>query len=292
MLNRRTMLAAGLAAPVALNAQVLPPDGFATPAGTFPFAPEVYRARREALMATLKDGIAVVYGSDTVPDSGPFVQDGDFAWLTGIVDEPGAVLLLAPTERLYREFLFLRSRNPETERWEVERLPLGSTLERRTGIAKVMRAEMLDRQAPVLAERSKSLHFLGPIASTAAPEPRALELYGKIAQRVPGTAVKDNSDLLPALRQVKEPRELALIKKATAATARGHIAAMQGVRPGMTEGQLKDILGGRLPRRRRHRAVVRQHRCHRPQRRLAALSRPHRGDWRGRHDPHRRGRVL
>jgi Xaa-Pro aminopeptidase len=242
MLNRRMMLAAGLAAPVALNAQVLPPEGFATPAGTFPFAPEVYRARREALMATLKDGIAVVYGSDTVPDSGPFVQDGDFAWLTGIVDEPGAVLLLAPTERLYREFLFLPSRNPETERWEVERLPLGSTLERRTGIAKVMRAEMLDRQAPVLAERSKSLHFLGPIASTSAPEPKALELYGKIAARVPGTSVKDNSDLLPALRQVKEPRELALIKKATAATARGHVAAMQGVRPGMTEGQLKDIL--------------------------------------------------
>jgi Xaa-Pro aminopeptidase len=242
MLNRRMLMAAGLASPVALNAQVLPPDGFATPAGTFPFAPDVYRARREALMATLKDGISVVYGSDQVPDSGPFVQDGDFAWLTGIVDEPGAVLLLAPTERLYREFLFLRSRNPETERWEVERLPLGSTLERRTGIAKVMRLEMLDRQAPVLAERSKSLHFLGPIASASAPEPKALELYGKIAARVPGTSVKDNSDLLPALRQVKEPRELALIKKATAATARGHIVAMQGIRPGMTEGQLKDIL--------------------------------------------------
>jgi Xaa-Pro aminopeptidase len=177
-----------------------------------------------------------------VPASGPFVQDGDFAWLTGIVDEPGAVLLLAPTERLYREFLFLPSRNPETERWEVERLPLGSTLERRTGIARVMRLEMLDRQAPVLAERSKALHFLGPIASAAAPVPPALELYGKIAQRVPGTSVKDNSDLLPALRQVKEPRELVLMKKAAAATAQGHIAAMKAARPGMTEGQLKDIL--------------------------------------------------
>ncbi len=242
MLNRRLLLAAGLAAPAMLRAQVAPPEGFAAPAGTFPFAPDVYRARREALMATLKDGIAVVYGASEVPDSGPFVQNGDFAWLTGIVDEPGAVLVMAPTERLYREFLFLPSRNPETERWEVERLPLGSTLERRTGIAKVMRAEMLDRLAPTLAERSKSLHFLGPIASAAAPVPPALELYGKIAARVPGTSVKDNSDLLPALREVKEPRELALMKKAAAATARGHVAAMQAVRPGMTEGQLKDIL--------------------------------------------------
>ncbi|MET0137464.1 MAG: aminopeptidase P N-terminal domain-containing protein, partial [Sphingobium sp.] len=171
-----------------------------------------------------------------------FQQDGDFAWLTGIVDEPGAILVLAPTERTFKEFLLLPSRNPEIERWDVERLPLGSLLEARTGIARVSRTGNLGGLVTSLAERSKVLHFMGPIVGTSAPVPKALELYGKVMQRVPGCSMKDDSGLIPSLRIVKEAREIDLIRKATNATAQGHIAAMKAVRPGMTEGQLKQIL--------------------------------------------------
>lgn len=249
MVSRRGLLASGLAAalvPSGLAAQVLPPDGFATPLGTFPFAPEVYRERRRKLMDVIGSGIAVVYGAERPaydgPVSPPFAQDGDFAWLTGIVDEPGAILILAPAERTFREFLFLPARDPEAERWEIERLPLGSALDRRTGFARVYRTSALGGIVTTLAERAKTLHFLGPVVSTSAPVPKALELYGQIAARVPGTSIKDQSALLPALRCVKEPRELDLMRKAAAATARGHLAAMKRVRPGWTEGQLQDVL--------------------------------------------------
>jgi Xaa-Pro aminopeptidase len=94
----------------------------------------------------------------------------------------------------------------------------------------------------VLAERAKALHFLGPIVGVSAPVPKALELYGNIAQRVPGTSVKDASGLLASMRVVKEPRELGLMRKAAAATARGHVEAMKHVKVGGTEGQLKDVL--------------------------------------------------
>lgn len=248
MFSRRSILA-GATASFALSplwAQTLPPQGFATPAGTSPFTPDVFRERRRRVMETLKDGVAVVYGADAVESSSavapPFVQDGDFAWLTGIVDEPGAILVMAPAERTIREWLLLPSREPEAERWEVERLPLGTELERRTGFARVSRSGGLGSLVTMLAERSKTLHFLGPIVSASSPVPKALDLYGKVMQRVPGVSLTDDSGLLPSLRIVKEPRELDLMRRAMTATAQGHLAAMKQVRPGMTERQLKAIL--------------------------------------------------
>ena len=247
--NRRTLLAgaaASFAVSISLRAQVLPPAGFATPSGTSPFPPDVYRERRAKLMATLKDGVAVIHGAQRDPTSGPvsppFFQSGDFAWLTGIVDEPGAVLVLSPAERTFREFLLLPSRDIETERWDVERLPLGSQIESRTGIQRVRRVSGLDALVTGIAVRSRTLHFMGPIASASAPVPPALDLYSRIMARVPGSTLKDQSALLPALRLIKEPREVDLMRKATAATKTGHLAAMKAVRPGMTERQLTAIL--------------------------------------------------
>src|SRR3546814_9806705 len=146
MLDRRSIIAGGTASflcAAGLRAQVLPPQGFATPSGTVPFAPDVFRERRRRVMEALKDGVAVVPGAGPVESGAggapPFVQDGAFAWLTGIVDEPGAVLVMAPAERTVREWLVLPSRDVESERWEVERLPLGTELERRTGRSEARR---------------------------------------------------------------------------------------------------------------------------------------------------------
>jgi Xaa-Pro aminopeptidase len=67
-------------------------------------------------------------------------------------------------------------------------------------------------------------------------------LYGKVSQRVPGARTVDETALLPSMRIVKEPRELALMRKAVDATRAGHLAAMRAVRPGMTERALKEIM--------------------------------------------------
>ena len=228
-------------------AQILPGPGFGTPLGTRPFAPEVYRARRARLMAELKTGLAVIHGATAfgAPDNtiaAPFTQNGDFAWLTGISDEPGAVLVLAPGEAVVKEFLFLPSRDVETERWEVERLPLGSLIEQRTGVQRVQRTARLGGVVTQLATRAKELHFLGPVVSADAPVPATLELYGKVMARVPGTSIRDQSGLLTQMRSVKEPRELEWLNKAMAATRAGHLAAMKAVKPGMTERQLRRVL--------------------------------------------------
>jgi Xaa-Pro aminopeptidase len=244
---RRSLLGAALAAgAVPAFAQVRAPDGYGAPAGTRPFGPDVFRERRATLMAQMKGGIAVIYGATELAPSGALElatqQNDDFAYLTGIVDEPGAVLVLAPGERTVREFLLLPSRDLEVERWEVERLPLGAELERRTGFTRVSRTSGLGGLVTSLAQRHKELHFLGPVVSPSAPVPAVLELYGKIAQRVPGAHTVDSTALLPAMRIVKEPRELALMRKAMDATRAGHLAAMRAAKPGATERDVKAVL--------------------------------------------------
>ena len=251
MFDRRELLSAALAAgtialPALTHAGQVDDRLYGSPAGTRPFGPEVYRERRQRLMQQMKGGIAVIYGAATLDTSNPVAgmgrQISDFAYLTGIVDEPGAALILAPAERRFKEVLFLPNRNPEMERWEGERLPLGGALRERTGFEKVMRSGALGGTAVAMASRSKTLNYLGPLVGPDSPAPRELDLYGKIAARVPGTSISDQSGLIAAMRVVKEARELALIRKSIAATERGLRAGMAAARPGMTERQLANII--------------------------------------------------
>lgn len=253
MFDRRDFLNAALAAgtlalPTASLAAFQAADdrAYGSPAGTRPFGPEVYRERRQRLMAQMKNGVAVVYGAGRIDTSSPVAGMGrqlsDFAYLTGIMDEPGAALVLAPAERIFKEMLFLATRDVENERWEGERLGLGQSLRNRTGFEKASRIASLGSTVTGMASRSKTLHYLGPLVSPDSPTPRELELYGKIAARIPGTSTNDQSGLIAAMRAAKEPREIALIRRSIAATERGLRAGMAAARPGMTERQLADII--------------------------------------------------
>ncbi|CAN5117671.1 aminopeptidase P N-terminal domain-containing protein [soil metagenome] len=249
MANRRTFLASAAALAASPWQAVLSQgtgadDGSGSPAATSPFPPEVYRERRQRLMAQLKSGVAVIYGAtQAAGTSGDvFRQDGDFSYLTGIQDEADAVLVLAPSEPMVKEFLLLAPRNIEAEQWEGVRLSLGETLRTRTGFETIRRTASLGALVTSLASRSGELHFMGPLASPSQPIPAALELYGKVAARVPGTAIVNSHDLIRRMRMVKEARELALIRRAIAATERGLFAAMRQARVGMREFELKNIL--------------------------------------------------
>ncbi|MBA3510991.1 aminopeptidase P N-terminal domain-containing protein [Sphingomonas sp.] len=251
MLNRRTFIASAAAAGLASSrslAQPQAPRRYGYPAGTRPFGPEVYRERRRRLMERMKGGVAVVHGPPSVDlgaTTAPIDRPGsssDFTYLTGLVDEGGAALLLAPGERTYREFLFLPTVNPEHDRWEGTRLLLGSELRARTGFEKISRIGALGTTLAQIAARAGEMRYIGPLASPDAAVPRELDLYGRVVARVPGTRIVNNHGLVHAMRLVKEPRELELMRRAIAATERGMRAAMRAARPGMREFELKTII--------------------------------------------------
>jgi Xaa-Pro aminopeptidase len=250
MFDRRMFIAAGAAAGIAsaarpLAAQISDDRVYGYPGNLKPFTADVYRQRRAKLMAAMKDGAAVVYGPTSVDlgsNAPPVDQyNSDFFYLTGIRDVAGAALLLAPGER-YREVLYLPSRNPDTERFEGVGLPIGNEVRRRTGFERIGRMGGLGAALSQIASRAGKLRYLGPLVGPDSPVPPELELYGKVAARVPGSSTSNDAGLIRAMRAAKEPRELELMRKAIEITGRGHVAAMKAVRPGMTEAQLRTIL--------------------------------------------------
>ncbi len=109
-----------------------------------------YASRRERVLAELKSkqkgAVALLFAGDARGED-PYRPHPHFEYLTGIDDEPGAMLLLDPNEPVAsrRAVLFLRPLDPEVERWDGLREGIGSSLRTRYGIATIMRHRYLGR---------------------------------------------------------------------------------------------------------------------------------------------------
>jgi Xaa-Pro aminopeptidase len=213
------------------------------PRGTL--GPEVYRRRRQAVMEKFKTGAALVMNEMKFEGD----REGmDFYYLTGI-DEADAALLLQPTAKpppfhtSAREILFLSALNPEEERVHGARAMLPSNaLEVSTGIASILRLRALPGALIDACVHRGGLSYLGRFVAEPKPRPKVMELYGKTMERTYGCWVTDLNGTLARMREVKEPAELALMRKAIAYTAAGHAAALKAIRPGATEFEVKDAL--------------------------------------------------
>jgi len=199
--------------------------------------PSVYRARREALMKEMEEGVAVVY-SQGEEDGDGFRPGSDFFYLTGVTEE-GAILVLAPKERTYREFLLLPSRDPEAERWTGERDPLGAALRQKYGFEKILRTGGLMRLVLGLASRSPVLWQVMRPDSAKDSKPADLDLYGKISAKLAGVSTKALPLSLARMRSRHSSGEIALIQRAVRISEEGFHAAVLEIRPGSTEGHVE-----------------------------------------------------
>jgi len=207
--------------------------------------PEEHAARRESLLKELGGAIGAVFaGEGAAPLLGRWMPNAHFAYLTGITDEPGAVLLLDPKAEDSRRrcILFLRAADPELEAWDGYREQIGSTLRARYGIETIMRLRMLPRVLTTIARRRKRVACLHPPAMPDAPVSPDLALFRKIAERTVGVAIEDRTELLPAMRSVKSAAEVALMERAVAASAAGYDAALGVIRPGADESEIATAL--------------------------------------------------
>jgi len=105
-----------------------------------------YAARRAHVLKTLKDSVALVFAGDMDASiHGEFRAHPHFQYLTGIGDEPGAVLLLDPLNPVEarRAILFLKPLNPELEKWDGFREEISSKLRGKYGVGTIMRTTAL-----------------------------------------------------------------------------------------------------------------------------------------------------
>jgi Xaa-Pro aminopeptidase len=202
-------------------------------------APAVYAERRRALMDAMGEGVAVI-DSEGQEDTFGYRPSGDFFYLTG-VEDADAILVLAPKERTYREFLFLKSRDPEAERWTGEREPLGEALRKKYGFEKIYRdsgARLLGLLLN-LTLRSPTLWQVSLPDPAGDAKPRDLELYAKVQNMLPGVTVKSLGWTLAQMRARHSGDELAIMQHGIRLTEEGFRAAVRVVRPEASEGAVR-----------------------------------------------------
>ncbi len=212
---------------------------------------EIYKDRRRRLAERLGKGTVVLWGAGDdrgYGDVGTFRQSSSFFYLTG-VELPNAVMVLRPEEG--GDLLFLPPRNPNVEQWTGPKWGPGEEAALELGFDEVLSTQpseiVLDsRRRPVpglegrlqgwLSESDAVLwtDFAG--VASGAPLPPTHRFVASLRDRLPSFAVKDLSGALGELRVVKDEGEIALMRKAMAATIAGHSRAAGVLTAGIGEG--------------------------------------------------------
>ncbi|MCE2885517.1 MAG: Xaa-Pro peptidase family protein, partial [Planctomycetaceae bacterium] len=204
-----------------------------------------YAARREHVLKALKDSVALVFAGDMDASiHGEFRAHPHFQYLTGIVDEPGAVLLLDPVNPVEarRAILFLKPLNPELEKWDGFREEISSKLRGKYGVGTIMRTTAFARFLLESTKRAKRFALLHPLAAHTAPVSPDLDVFRKSAERIPGSSFVDHTQLLAVMRAAKGPEEIALMQRAADITAKGYDAVLRGLKPGITEFDVQELV--------------------------------------------------
>lgn len=204
-----------------------------------------YASRRVSVAKAMKSAAGLVFAGDRGDaHDGAWKPHAHFAYLTGMTDEAGAVLLLDPSHptKARREILFLPSRDPEKEQWDGLRKPLGAALRKEIGITTILRSRSLPFVIADVATHCKEFATLMPTAMTNQPISSDLDMWQKTASRNPECEICDKSYVIPSLRRVKSAAEIAIIQEAIDITARGFAAAMAFVQGGVNEFKVQATL--------------------------------------------------
>jgi Xaa-Pro aminopeptidase len=209
---------------------------------------DTFRLRRERFLDAIGDGVAVLPAGPELLKSRdteiPYRQGSDFHYLTGF-PEPGAVAVITPHDPEHRLTLFVRPRDPEREVWNGARAGVEGARER-FGADAAYPIEQLDEHLKKLLEPADAVWF-SLMGSASDLEMRVLRLVagfrGTRARAGKGPVdVRDPGSVLDAMRLVKEPEEIALMRAAAELAARGHLAVMRAGRPGVGEWELQALL--------------------------------------------------
>ncbi|MDF1870129.1 MAG: Xaa-Pro peptidase family protein [Phycisphaerales bacterium] len=204
-----------------------------------------YQARRKKVLNALKGSVGLVMSGDGAPPlRGEWFPNFDFKYLTGIGNEPGAMVLFDPSnpDPKRRCMLLLKPVNPEMDVWDGYRDLVTEKLRKATGFESIFRTNFLPRLLGEAAKRTKSMTCLHPLSTYTQPVSADLDLFQKLSSRIPGSAIHDRSELLTELRMVKSPAEIKHIRSAIKATAEGIDRVFKAAKPGINERELHNAL--------------------------------------------------
>jgi Xaa-Pro aminopeptidase len=225
--------------------------------GTEIFPPEEFAARRAKVMAQIGDGAAVLQGTTERPGEQPLRQNNQFFYLTGVV-EPRAIAVI--DGRTKKATVFLQPYNERREqRMFGPGLHPGDEAAKAAGVDAVLTRDEFAKVVADLDRDGRTIYtpFRPEVLGEAsASDPAALwratkadpwdgrisreeQFVQKLKAAAPRCEVKDLDPVVDALRVIKSPREIAVIREATRIAGLAIIEAMRDAAPGMTEYELQ-----------------------------------------------------
>ena len=221
------------------------------------FPAEEFTARRARVMTAIGDGVAIVQGTTERPGEQPFRQNNQFFYLTGVV-EPRAIVTI--DGRTHRSTLYLQPYNERREsRMFGPALHPGDEAARSTGLDAALDRGELAAAVATVGRDGRTIYtpfrpeVLGEASSS---DPAALwratkqdpwdgrdsredAFIARLTQAAPASTVKDLDPIVDAMRAVKSPREIAVIREATHIAGLGIMEALRHTAPGLHEYELQ-----------------------------------------------------
>ncbi|MCP4835470.1 MAG: aminopeptidase P family protein [Phycisphaera sp.] len=203
-----------------------------------------YEKRRRKVLSSIGKSIGLVHAGAGDGDlHNKYRPHPHFEYLTGIVDEPGAMLLLDPNAPEGRQStLFLRPLDPEVEKWDGLREEIASPLRKKYGIGQIFRTPRLGRVIDGCMQKSRScacLHPFGWLDQDVSPD---LAVFRKLQERYPGVEIVDRADVLARMRSVKSKAEQKMLREAADISRIAYDRMLRTVRPGMSEWDVMETL--------------------------------------------------
>ena len=207
-----------------------------------------FHARRISLGDKLQGGVAILFAAEeSALDFTPYRQDPDFYYLTGWNQPGAALLILGPAKstqtpvgelaaHAYREILFLPTRNLRAERYSGEKMDAATpNVTSLAGVDEVKSLSDLPAILSKLAADDPSIAYKIAVEPDSKQSGTLLDWVAITFSAPKAPKTKDLSKLVAELRLIKDPGEIALLKKASYASILGQRVMFKAVHPGATE---------------------------------------------------------
>ena len=169
----------------------------------------------------------------------PFYADRNFVYLTGIEQKQSVLLARKDEKGSVSECLYLLPKDAMAERWTGKRLNAAEA-EEMSGIADVRSLEQFPAQFHALAGGTYDRLYLDMHRQSAEDADRQAHVFAKTVQeKYPHLPIRSMNPYVRKLRTIKQPCEIAALRKAEEITKEGILAMMRASRPGMYEYQYK-----------------------------------------------------
>lgn len=161
-----------------------------------------------------------------------FYADRNFVYLTGVSQKQSVLLARKGADGTVSERLYVLAKDMLAERWTGRRLS-PEEAEDISGIADVVSLEVFPKDFAALQEGTVYLDLHKHV-----PEDPDRPAHS-FAKQLQGKSVLDVNPFIRKLRTIKQPCEVAALRKAEEMTCSGILAMMRASKPGMWEYQYK-----------------------------------------------------